>query len=74
MRRTPDFHEQEYEMGRQRSDALVERDDDDAVDGDTNVVVHHRNRAPTREEDEEDVAEEDIMDVIDADDEAMVEG
>jgi hypothetical protein len=65
--RTPDFSEQDRETPRSGRAYLDDGNDDD----DEHVgVAHQRTRAPIREQDEEDVAEEDIMEILDDDDEA----
>jgi hypothetical protein len=80
MRRTPELNEQEREPDDREPSSdrarpgrpfpTTQSDDDDEYVG----VAHRRPRAPVREADEEDVAEEDIMDVLDDEDEVTAEG
>lgn len=69
MRRNQDSFEPSHDSDRARARDLDD-DDDDLEIG----VAHRPSRSPLREEDEEEIAEDDIMEQLDADDAAKAEG
>ena len=75
MRRNQAQHEPSS-RDRDLDDKNNDNDDDDDDDGDdvTTNVSHRHSRLPPREADEEEVAEDDIMEQLDEDDAAKAEG